>query len=506
MTKVFRLSLILCVLLVACKKLTVVPQWGIYENEIRSEKDYQDPFRDVDLLVKVIRPDSSVFNHYGFFDGENTWRFRIMPDMEGRWKYRAVFSDSSKVIDGEFICIKSGKSGPLAPLAENPVWTVFTGSKQAMVRSFHTGDRLFASNFSDSLRNEFLDWLGEQGYNMISVGSHYLNRRQPGRGEGWKTPELWPLDTEEYGRMEAILLNLEKRNIYVHPFAGFFGRAAEWPVDHAEQELFIKYTLARLSSFRNIILNVGGPEPLLKPKEYQDGNMTAEDINRVAMLIKKYDPYNHMLSVHNRTGNEKGDYERDPFIFEPWEDYSTLQGGKSTDLNDVYNFIVQSRKAVKPVFAHEVMWYGNMYHEGLNTESLGRKTVTLLMAGAFINFGDMNGNSSSGFSGCLDPDSANVEAHRIFHTVIDIVEKLPYHELTPFPEMSDGAFCLSNGKGKNLFYAPDGKSFIVNIKIPSKGRWINPRSGEEKNTEITEKSITPPDNAGWLLWVDDSNN
>jgi hypothetical protein len=301
------------------------------------------------------------------------------------------------------------------------------------------------------------------------------------------------------------LYELEKRNILVYPFAGFFGRAAEWPTDPDEQEIYIKYTLARLAPFWNIVLNVAGPEPILKPEDYQNGKMRREDINRLALLIKKYDPYGHLLSVHNRTRNEQKDYEFDPFIFESWEDYSTLQGGKSDKTDDVYNFIMESRKVVKPVFAQEVLWYGNMYHAELNEESLRKKAITLIMAGSFINFGDMNGNSSSGFSGCLDPDSSHLQAHYIIHKVWDFFDELPFQELSPRPDFINGAYCLSNGSGKHLIYAPGGKSFSLNLDPPFSGKWINPRDMKTSKSIliISKNKIVPPDNNDWFLYIND---
>jgi len=487
----------------SCKSRETIPLWGMFQGEIESAKNYTDPFREIDLLLEIKRPDKTTFGHFGFYNGENTWKFRIMPDMEGTWHFTAKLSDCSKAISGEFICRNTGKTGPVIVHPENPIWYSFRNSKSIQIRSFHTGDRFFASNFNNTEREKFLNWIEESGYNMLSVASHYLNRQQPGRGEGWDTPALWPLNPEEFDKMESILMNLEKRNIYVHPFAGFFGRAAEWPTDHAEQELYIRYTLARLAPFRNIILNIGGPEPLLKPEQYQNRNMTREDIRRVAKLIKKYDPYAHMLSVHNRTSNENKEYGHDFFIFEEWEDYSTLQGGKSTDLQDVYNFILESRMVIKPVYAHEVMWYGNMYHEELDPESLRKKAIILLMAGSFINFGDMNGNSSSGFSGCLDPDSSNIEAHETIHNVWDFFDQIPFTELSPSQDLIENAFCLSDGKSKHLVYSPEGDTFSVNFSLPVSGKWINPRNREEWIVSLAEKTIIPPDKNDWFLWIID---
>lgn len=490
-----------------CKnnKASHIPRWGMFESELTPGKSYIDPVHEVTLTVNVKRPDGSTYNQEGFYDGNERWKFRIMPNMEGSWKYEAVFSDSDLRFSGQFRCAGTEKTGPLTVNSNNPVWLVSKDSPPKQIRSFHVGDRFFASNYSNMERLRFLDWISEQGYNMLSVASHYLNRQQEGRGMGWDTPKLWPIDPVEYQKLESYLSELEKRNINVYPFAGFFGRSAEWPTDEKDQELYIRYTLARLSSFRNIIFNVAGPEPLLKPEDYQNGNMKREDIIRLAKLIKKYDPYHHMLSVHNRTKNEQSNYEYDPFIFEPWEDFATLQGGKSGDLKDVYNFISDGRKVIKPVFAQEVLWYGNMYHANLDPETLRKKAITLIMAGSFINFGDMNGNSSSGFSGYLDPDSAHADAHKMIHKVWDIFDQLPFVELEPRPDLVSGALCLSNGINKYLIYSAGKDPFTLNFEYKSKGKWINPRNGKSENLSypISDNTFSAPDDNDWLLYLED---
>ena len=85
------------------------------------------------------------------------------------------------------------------------MWFGYAGGGHAILRAFHAGDRFFAANWPAEKRNAFLDWAGRQGYNTLSIASHYLNRNAPGRGQGWETPKLWPLDAAEYRRMEAAL-------------------------------------------------------------------------------------------------------------------------------------------------------------------------------------------------------------------------------------------------------------------------------------------------------------
>ena len=81
------------------------------------------------------------------------------------------------------------------------LWFGFQGGAAVTLRGLHIGDRFFAGNWDDANnatggnpRARFLDWVQRQGYNTLSVASHYLNRSSKGRGEGWDTPALWPLN------------------------------------------------------------------------------------------------------------------------------------------------------------------------------------------------------------------------------------------------------------------------------------------------------------------------
>ena len=493
---------------ISCKnQVPDVPEWDIFESQIINTNQYEDPYRDVDLIVMYTRPDRTVLSTYGFYDGGVTWRFRCMPDMEGKWRYKIHFSDDSKTGEGSFLCIESDLPGIATVYENNPVWLGFRNRTPVQLRSFHVGDRFFASNFEDERRTEFLNWAQNRGYNMLSIASHFLNRNSQGRGAGWDTPDLWPLNAFEYRKMESILDDLKARKILVFPFAGFFGRAALWPVGPEEQELYIKYTLARLAPFWNLIFNVAGPEPLLNPGDYQGGKMTSRDINRIAGLIKKYDPYDHILSIHNRTRDpETDEWELDPFIFQSWEDYIILQGAKGDSLNEIYTFIQEAKKIVKPVYAQEVLWYGNQYHADLTEEQLRKKAIVLIMAGAFINFGDMNGNSSSGFTSHMMIDSASIRHHRIMKQVWDFFDRIPFYELFPRPDLVNGGYCLASEGAYYLVYLDGGGEVKLNWRgVIQKASWIH--AGTFDKSEISADpqdmhTFKAPGDGDWFLWIE----
>jgi hypothetical protein len=170
-----------------------VGRWERFETVVRNKKKYAKPFVDVVLNAVYTRPDGSKVKFPGFYDGGGIWRIRFMPDVLGLWRYEAIFSDGEAGTSGEFHCVKSGVRGMISSFESNPVWFGFRENGPVLLRSFHVGDKFFAENFPASQRQVFLDWAQQQGYNMLSVASHYLNRRTEGRGAGWLTPNLFSL-------------------------------------------------------------------------------------------------------------------------------------------------------------------------------------------------------------------------------------------------------------------------------------------------------------------------
>ena len=240
----------------------VVGKWERFEATIINKRSYSDPYNDVHLNVICETPGGREITFRGFYDGGQTWRFRFMPDATGLWRYKAVFSDGTPGKSGEFRVVESNLPGILTVNKSNLIW-FSSMEKPVLIRGFHIGDRFFAANWADEKRNAFLDWAENQGYNFLTIASHYLNRDEENRGRGWETPKLWPLDAAEYRKMELILDDLAARGIYVYPFAGFFGKNSNYPTDPVEQEQYIQYTLARIGSYWNLVYNVAGPEPNL---------------------------------------------------------------------------------------------------------------------------------------------------------------------------------------------------------------------------------------------------
>ena len=479
-----------------------VGRWARFEITVKNEKKYRNPYRDVTLNVTYKNPDGKEVKFWGFYDGNQTWKIRFMPDRIGTWKYDAVFSDGSAGIGRTFECVQSDIPGMISVDQVNPTWFGYKGGEHLLVRSFHVGDRFFAENWPATKRKEFLDWLQAQGYNMLSVASHYLNRDVEGRGRGWRTPNLWPLNAVEFQKMEAILEDLAGRKIIVYPFAGFFGQSSNFPASHREQTEYIEYILARLGAYWNVLFNVAGPEPAIKPDEFQHA-MTAADINRLGREIKKLDIFGHLLSVHNPSGD-------DPFRDEDWLSFVTLQGWKGTNLSDIHKALLKNHHKTKPLFAQEVFWPGNKYHNIRNDADIRKKAFVIIMSGAAINYGDMDGDSSSGFSGSMDLSDRKQARHDIVKKVWDFFETIPFYRLNPSQRIVDNGFCLAEEDRCYLVYlVSSGK---VNVSVGARSyniKWINAQNTSDRRyggmTNNGKNLSTPNDGDDWLLLLTAEN-
>ncbi|WP_298645670.1 DUF4038 domain-containing protein [uncultured Proteiniphilum sp.] len=87
-------------------------KWHKKELVFESRKLYDNPLYDIDFFgAEFISPSGRKFIVRGFWDGENTWKIRFMPNQVGKWKYRTICSDDTNDklngIKGNFKCVRN---------------------------------------------------------------------------------------------------------------------------------------------------------------------------------------------------------------------------------------------------------------------------------------------------------------------------------------------------------------------------------------------------------------
>jgi len=472
--------------------VAAVGQWDRFEAALENPKRYDDPYRETMLRATYTRPDGRTVDFRGFYDGGPTWKIRFMPDQIGTWKYEASFSDGSAGTSGTFECVPSELPGMVAKDEANPMWFGFKGGRHTLVRGLHVGDRFFAANWPGAQRTAFLDWAQGQGYNLLSIASHYLNRDAKGRGRGWQTPDLWPLNAAEYQRMERLLDDLAARRILVFPFAGFFGQSSDFPRDPADQERYVRYTLARLGPYWNVLFNVAGPEPNVGKKWMPD-----EEVVRLGRMIRDLDVFGHLLSVHNRTGD-------DPYRDADWTSYGVLQGPKTLDRARLSATLLRNHHGAKPLLAQETLWPGNINHPNYTETDIRKNAFVIMTAATALCFADMNGDSSTGFSGSMDLAEKVQARHDIVKRVWDFFETVPFYRMSPRQDLVSAGFCLAEpGKEYLVYLEKPGAVDVATEGGPYREQWIDARDPTKRRdvgmTADGKRLASPNEGEDWLL-------
>lgn len=475
-----------------------VPKWSLFEETVNNSRTYNNPFSNVTLDVEYVSPSGKKTAFWGFYDGGTIWKFRFMPNELGQWSYSATFSDGRPGKSGTFRCVSSDIPGMVFKDESNPMWIGYKGGGHFVFRGLQVGDRFFASNWSSSNRKAFLDWAEQQGYNNLSIASHYLNRNTDGRGKGWDTPNLWNSSTqrprpEEYQKMEAILEDLANRRITVYPFAGFFGQNSNHPIDPTLQRLYIRYTIARIGAYWHVLFNIGGPELVLKRW------MTLDEVKRLGREIAANDPFGHLLSAHNREGSDQ--YKNETF-----SSYGILQGPKTTDLAKLSSGLLANHHPSKPLYAQETLWAGNIYHPAYTDAQLRKNAYVIMMSATALNFADNDGTSSSGFSGTLDLNIRKQSKHDIIRKVWDFMETIPFYRMSPNQGIVNNGYCLARSGERYLVYLPSRG--IVDVAVnngPYDVTWINAQNTSDRRdggtTQYGQDLVSPQSGTDWLLYL-----
>jgi len=144
-----------------------VARYGKLELAVTLEATYDNPYdvRQVDLTAVFTGPDGHEWAVLGFWDGEETWRVRFTPSVEGEWNYRLIVrsvNGESKPHDGKFTCTPSDHHGWL----QVGDWVNPDYSPRYLV--YHDGTPFYGVGHCDAFDLMSYGWDEEQGFTLFS--------------------------------------------------------------------------------------------------------------------------------------------------------------------------------------------------------------------------------------------------------------------------------------------------------------------------------------------------
>lgn len=354
------LVLLFILLVIKVSAQQKIEKWSRFELVLNHPNPEED-FLNIELSAKFFNNDTS-FVVSGFYDGNNQYKIRFMPQEVGTWHY-TTSSNIAKLnkLKGEFECVPaSGYNHGMVKVSGEHNFRYADGKQ-----FYPFGTTAYAwIHMGNELQEETLKALKNSGFNKVRMcifpKNYDLVKEEPGiypflikevkKDAAGNEIKVWDFDRFN----PAFFQHLEKRIddlnqvgieadlILFHPYDK--GRWGFDAMTNAENIRYLKYVTARLSSFRNVWWSIANEWDLVKTKTHADWEL-------LSRTVVANDPYRHLCSIHGSTAK----------YFEYWEPQFThvsvqdeapvMNWGAAAIIRNAYH---------KPVIYDEVGYEGNL--------------------------------------------------------------------------------------------------------------------------------------------------
>ncbi|MGH9351091.1 MAG: DUF5060 domain-containing protein, partial [Terriglobia bacterium] len=353
-----------------------VERWGVYEVVLKSPARHSNPFASVTLSGHFNCGEAKITAN-GFYDGEGTWRIRLMPPAEGNWTY--VTESNERDLDGKqgsFQCVAPG------PANHGPV-----GVSKKVHFAFADGTPFFPLGTTlynwvhreESLQEETLATLKTSPFNKarfcVFPKWYPFNRVEPPLYPYLKAADgkfdFTRFNPAYFRRFERRVrdlmeLGIQADLILFHPYDKWgFSK-----MDPQQDDAYLRYAVSRLAAFRNVWWTMANEWDFIQPPK---------DWDHIFRTVQALDPSHHLRGIHNgyRWYNHA----------EPWVTHCVIQ--QQTD--DCYSVALGARlRYNKPVVIDEYGYEGNNGDRWGNLS--GRREMLrhwdFTMAGAYGSHGE----------------------------------------------------------------------------------------------------------------------
>lgn len=401
-----------------------------------------NPFVDLALHAVFTHKDSHI-EVEGFYDGSGIYRVRFMPDHVGEYNFQ---------LTGTFLDIEHNGSFTVLPAQDKNHGMVHVHDTYHFKYDdgepyYSIGTTCYVWNLqTDELVAQTLETLKNSAFNKIRFcifPKHYVyNLHEPwsypfvgtpmdssvltkknyaqydehSEGNQWDFSRFQP---EHFKRIEYCILQLQKLGIEAdiilfHPYDrwGFSCMTAE------DDARYIRYVVARLSAYRNVWWSLANEYDLMHHK-------TEEDWENIAQTICRYDPYEHLRSIHHCL--RFYDYNQ------PWVTHCSIQ---RTDLYKGAELVNEWRDSYhKPIVLDEIAYEGNIPFGWGNIT--GEEMLRRFWEGAMRGGYPGHGETYIGHKDILwwsHGGKLHGESHKRFAFLLEILKQTPGIGLCPNPE------------------------------------------------------------------------
>lgn len=418
-----------------------IAQWDVFEVALRGPK-LGNPFLDATLDV-VFRLGNREVHTSGFYDGDDVWRVRFMPDTVGEWTYRTRSNIGE--LDGKsagFSCAapRAGMHGPVR--VKNQFH--FAHADGTPYLPFGTTCYAWTHQPLD-MQAQTLATLKRSRFNKIRMGvfpkDYIYNNNKPlypmfetdadGRQDFDRpNPKAFQHLDSQIGALRE--LGIEADIILFHPY----DRWGYCTMGPKRDEQYLRYVVARLSAYANVWWSLANEYDFLldvKPIEAWD---------RCFHVIEECDPHRHLRSIHNGNPNMNYDHRK------PWVDHVCIQHW------DVKRTVEWRQAYGKPVINDEPEYEGNIPRPwgNISAQELVHRVWVTTLRGGYAGHGET----------FMHPDDLlwwakggelRGESWKRIGFMRDLLEQDVRNGLTPYTSATNSAFSrVSGGQDGDVRY------------------------------------------------------
>lgn len=316
-----------------------------------AERSWNRPFVQVRHFGELRAPSGRTFTIDGFHDGGSTWRVRFAPDEPGRWHWRTWSEPADNGLLGAGVIDVTAEGAAPGFLRASPgigcgfAWS--SGSPAYLLGD--TMYNLFAYAHSGHDPGPLLERRLGQGMDWLRVRAHCSGyHRRPHRHSPWMVADVWPWggvvqdpDFEEFNlrwfaTLDRVIADCQRRGIALELILECW--LFEFPFDDRhrftaeDEELWIRYLVARYAAYRAVVMWTPGNEYVYYPSgeaptsAWQQADTRPDRwIARLARLIRTIDPHGRPIAAHTMTlpvptfaERLSGFPEIDTILFQEW--------------------------------------------------------------------------------------------------------------------------------------------------------------------------------------------
>jgi len=510
-----------------------IKTWEVFEITLKSTAQAQNPYveflktGDQPFLTATFtgtdgRSQGKIIKVPGFWDGENTWKIRFTPPIDGTWKYETVSQDrkmnrkkGSITVSGwteEEKNINPARRGFMVVNGSDPrkgrYFTYTDGTPVLWIADTWwdwTNSRIRFGSFK-----KLADTRAEQGYN---IGQLFFAGNGWGRESSLLDPSFREPKLEQIRKIEEMIRYANSKGITVWIHAWWSRENIDKSIGDENITRWWRYVVHRLHAF-NVIWVLAG--------EYNMNNYGGFPLsfwNRVGDIIKDEDPYDRITGAHPTPPMWSGGAEAPQWSTaeavhnQKWLDYNQSQTGHARWCNELIPEIISRAYRMAPAKPAVVTepWYE--FIEGNPTAMDIRFAAwSSVMSGAAghtyggghtwrvhlperpTGIGSWPMDTSLSVNTLIYPGAVSVGFMGKY------LRKLEWWKLEPHPELvleNPSPFCLADPGNEYLFYLRYGGSIKVDLSSQKPSdefeyRWtdlvnsLDSRSGKIKGGSVVE--------------------